>query len=46
MQKSGIFENVRSIKLDNFNEEVDFIKIDVEGMENLVLKDLKILLRI
>lgn len=41
MQKSGIFENVRSIKLDNFNEEVDFIKIDVEGMENLVLKGSK-----
>jgi len=41
MQKSGIFENVKSIKLDNFNEEVDFIKIDVEGMENLVLKGSK-----
>ncbi len=41
MQKSGIFENVKSIKLDNFNEEVDFMKIDVEGMENLVLKGSK-----
>ena len=41
MQKSGIFEDVKSIKLDNFNEEVDFIKIDVEGMENLVLKGSK-----
>ena len=38
MQKSGIFEDVKSIKLDIFNEEVDFIKIDVEWMENLVLK--------
>ncbi|MBL6758349.1 MAG: FkbM family methyltransferase [Pelagibacteraceae bacterium] len=38
MQKTGIFEDVKTIKLDIFNEEVDFIKIDVEGMENLVLK--------
>ena len=41
MQKSGIFEDVKSIKLDIFNEVVDFIKIDVEGMENLVLKGSK-----
>ena len=41
MQKSDIFEDVKTIKLDNFNEEVDFIKIDVEGMENLVLKGSK-----
>ena len=41
IQKSGIFEDVKTIKLDNFNEEVDFIKIDVEGMENLVLKGSK-----
>ena len=41
MQKSGIFEEIKSIKLDIFNEEVDFIKIDVEGMENLVLKGSK-----
>ena len=41
MQKSGIFEDVKTIKLDIFNEEVDFIKIDVEGMENLVLKGSK-----
>tara|TARA_A100001234_G_scaffold219276_1_gene229767 strand:+ start:1898 stop:2659 length:762 start_codon:yes stop_codon:yes gene_type:complete len=38
MQKTGIFEDVKTIKLDIFNEEVDFIKIDVEGMENHVLK--------
>ena len=38
MQKSGIFEDVKTIKLDIFDEEVDFIKIDVEGMESLVLK--------
>ncbi len=41
MKKSGIFEDIKSIKLDIFNEEVDFIKIDVEGMENLVLKGSK-----
>ena len=40
-KKSGIFEDIKSIKLDIFNEEVDFIKIDVEGMENLVLKGSK-----
>ena len=38
MQKSGIFEDVKTIKLDIFDEEVDVIKIDVEGMESLVLK--------
>ena len=38
MQKSGIFEDVKTIKLDIFDEEVDLIKIDVEGMESLVLK--------
>tara|TARA_B100001057_G_scaffold363131_1_gene365800 strand:+ start:36 stop:797 length:762 start_codon:yes stop_codon:yes gene_type:complete len=38
IQKSGIFENVKTIKLDTFDEEVDFLKIDVEGMESLVLK--------
>ena len=41
MKKSGIFEDIKSIKLDIFNEEVDFIKIDVEGMENFVLKGSK-----
>ena len=41
MQKSGNFEDVKTIKLDNFDEKVDFIKIDVEGMENLVLKGSK-----
>ena len=41
LEKSGIFEDVNTIKLDIFNEEVDFIKIDVEGMENLVLKGSK-----
>ncbi|MDC3126768.1 FkbM family methyltransferase, partial [Candidatus Pelagibacter sp.] len=38
IQKSGIFENVKTIKLDTFDEEVNFLKIDVEGMESLVLK--------
>ena len=41
MQKSGIFEEVKTMKLDIFDEKVDFIKIDVEGMENLVLKGSK-----
>ena len=38
MKKSGILEDIKTIKLDTFNEEVDFIKIDVEGKESLVLK--------
>ena len=41
MKKSGIFEDIKTIKLDTFNDEVDFIKIDVEGMESLVLKGSK-----
>ena len=41
MKKSGILEDIKTIKLDTFNEEVDFIKIDVEGMESLVLKGSK-----
>jgi FkbM family methyltransferase len=41
MKKSGIFEDIKTIKLDIFDEEVDFIKIDVEGMENLVLEGSK-----
>lgn len=33
------FENIKSITLDDFiDEKVDFIKIDVEGMEHLVIK--------
>ena len=31
-------EKVKTINIDSFNEKVDFIKIDVEGMENKVLK--------
>jgi FkbM family methyltransferase len=31
-------EEVRTLRLDDFNEEVDFIKMDVEGMEDLALK--------
>jgi len=34
-------ENIKTIKLDDFKEEVDFMKIDVEGMENLVLEGSK-----
>ena len=38
MKLSDNYENIKTIKLDHFKEEVDFIKIDVEGMENLVLE--------
>tara|TARA_Y100000768_G_scaffold230565_1_gene174093 strand:+ start:100 stop:861 length:762 start_codon:yes stop_codon:yes gene_type:complete len=41
MQLSGDYENIKTIKLDDFKEEVDFMKIDVEGMENLVLEGSK-----
>ena len=41
MQLSGNYENIKTIKLDDFTEEVDFIKVDVEGMENLVLEGSK-----
>jgi FkbM family methyltransferase len=34
---SGV-ERVRSVSIDSFDEAVDFIKIDVEGMEPLVLR--------
>jgi FkbM family methyltransferase len=35
--KSGIYEDVKTIKLDNFDEDVDFIKMDIEGMENIAI---------
>ena len=37
MKRSGLFEEVETIKLDSFDEEVDFIKIDIEGMENVAV---------
>ncbi len=33
MVKSG-FEEVKTVNIDSFDEPVDFIKIDIEGMEN------------
>ena len=41
MKMSGLYEDVKTIKLDNFDEEVDFIKMDIEGMENLVINGSK-----
>ena len=38
MQLSDNYENIKTIKLDNFKEEVECIKIDVEGIENFVLE--------
>lgn len=36
MHKSG-FENVQTVTLDSYNEPVDFIKMDIEGMEHMAL---------
>ena len=41
MKKSGLFEEVKTIKLDSFDEEVDFIKIDIEGMEDVAINGAK-----
>ena len=41
MKKSGLFEEVKTIKLDSFDEEIDFIKIDIEGMEDLAINGAK-----
>ena len=41
MNKSGLYEEVKTIKLDNFDEEVDFIKMDIEGMENVEINGSK-----
>ncbi len=41
LKKSGIYENVKTIKLDSFDENVDFIKIDIEGMEDLAISGAK-----
>lgn len=38
MRLSGLTEIVRTVCLDTFDETVDLIKIDVEGMEHRVLK--------
>jgi FkbM family methyltransferase len=38
MRWSGLTETVRTVCLDGFDEAVDLIKIDVEGMEHRVLR--------
>ena len=37
-------ENVATLRLDDFEEHVDFIKIDVEGMEDRVIKGANVLI--
>jgi FkbM family methyltransferase len=39
--KSGIHENVKTIKLDSFDENVGFIKMDIEGMEYVAISGAK-----
>ncbi len=41
IRKCGVYENVKTIKLDNFDEEVDFIKMDIEGMESVAIEGSK-----
>jgi len=41
LNKNGAFEEVKTISLDSFDEEVDFIKMDIEGMEHSALKGSK-----
>lgn len=38
MSRSGKTEPVQTIQLDSFSENVDFIKLDIEGMELLALQ--------
>ena len=44
MVRSGLIEDISTIKLDNFKEPVDFMKLDIEGMENLAVRGAKNLL--
>lgn len=37
IRKSGI-ESVLSVTIDSFSEDVDFIKMDIEGMEHLAMR--------
>ena len=41
MKKSGLLEEVTTIKLDTFDEEIDLIKIDIEGMEDVAINGAK-----
>jgi len=38
MSRSGKTELVKTVKLDSFEESVDFIKMDIEGMEHLAMQ--------
>ena len=38
LNKNGAYEEVKTISLDSFDEEVDFIKMDVEGYEPLIIQ--------
>ena len=38
IKRNGIYEDVKTIKLDNFDEEVDLIKMDIEGMEDVAIE--------
>jgi FkbM family methyltransferase len=38
MRRSGKTELVKTVKLDSFEEPVDFIKMDIEGMEHLAMQ--------
>lgn len=45
MVRSGITECVKTIALDSFQEDVDFIKLDIEGMEHLAVQGASRILR-
>ena len=45
IRKCGVYENVKTIKLDNFDEEVDFIKMDIEGMESVAIEGSKYIIK-
>jgi FkbM family methyltransferase len=38
MKRSGMSETIKTIRLDSFDEKVDFIKMDIEGMELLAIE--------
>jgi FkbM family methyltransferase len=38
MRRSGKTELVKMVKVDSFEEPVDFIKMDIEGMEHLAMQ--------
>lgn len=44
MQRSGEIETVGTVTIDAFAEAVDFIKLDIEGMEHLALDGAEVVL--